>query len=54
MADQPNTLQSAPGTLRAVIHVTRAATGKTETHELVLTPVEQQDQQPAEQPKEPE
>lgn len=52
MDDQPNTLQSGPGTLRAVIHITRAATGKTETHELVLTPI--QDQKPAEQPKEPQ
>jgi hypothetical protein len=49
--DQPNAMQSGPGTLRAVIQITRAATGKTETHELILTPVQDQ---PAEQPKEPQ
>ena len=35
-------IKSQPGQIRAVIHITRKATGQTETHELVLTPMESQ------------
>jgi hypothetical protein len=32
-------LQAQPATLRATIHITRADTGKTETYEIVGTPI---------------
>lgn len=36
-------LQAGPATLRATIHIKRAATGLTETYELVGTPAEPSD-----------
>jgi hypothetical protein len=36
-------LQGSPGELRFTIDVTRAATGKVETYELVGTPIEDED-----------
>jgi hypothetical protein len=34
-----NTLASPPATLTATVQITRAATGKVETHELIFTPL---------------
>jgi hypothetical protein len=43
-ADKPKAdLQAQPATLRATIHITRAATGKTETYEIVGTPIPEKD-----------
>lgn len=37
-----NRMQAQGGTLTATVTVTRAATGKTETHTLVMTPAKEQ------------
>jgi hypothetical protein len=44
---EPNKLPAQPAVLRATVHVTRKATGKVETYEIVGTPL------PAPQPEPP-
>jgi hypothetical protein len=41
----PN-LQSKPAAMRATIHIKRKATGVTETHEVVFTPVSDEPEPP--------
>jgi hypothetical protein len=50
----PN-LQPKPAAMRATIHIKRKATGVTETHEVVFTPVSDEPEPPQkDQPKEAE
>jgi len=53
MTDEQNEASAAPAAVQMTIHITRKATGLTETYELIGTPVPEQAEQPAEQPKEP-